>query len=125
MRHAHNTMEIGSSAPSREIRPWSAWLVLCVTIAFALLLPTPTHADQISGRVYDPSGVVMKDRTFTAQRGRDSTITFRTDPSGNFSVYLDAGRYEVHPQNDSSMVGEIKSYNQPVDQDIHLSRSPG
>jgi hypothetical protein len=52
-------------------------------------------------------------------------VEFGTDASGNFSVYLDPGRYTVRSNVNTALQGEIDSYPQPVQQDIHLQRKWG
>jgi len=116
---------IDTLTQARGILPISTsttWIGLCLTIALALFLPVSVSAGAVSGRVYGPDNVPVKDTTFTATPAKGKSVEFRTDPSGNFSVYLDSGRYTVRSSADANLQGEIDSYPQPVQQDIHLQR---
>jgi len=60
--------------------------------------------------------------TFTAGAGKGQAVSFKTDGSGNFSVYLDPGTYTVHPSGDKSLEGVIHGYPQAAQEDIHMKR---
>jgi hypothetical protein len=89
-------------------------LVLCVAV--------PAKSALVSGQVYDKDGNVVRNTTFILQDGGRKPLgkEFATDGSGTYGVYLDPGLYYVQPQNHSELEGEIRSYPQPVHQDIHL-----
>jgi hypothetical protein len=91
-----------------------------VALALLLCFATPARADLISGHVYDPGGRLLPNQTFTVEAGGHRVAQFRTDASGNFSVYLDPGSYTVR-SSDNSLEGQVTSYSQPVQQDIHLN----
>lgn len=99
----------------------TTWSGLCVAIALALFLPVSVSAGAVSGRVYGPDNELVKNTTFTATSAQ-GRVEFSTDASGNFSVYLDSGRYTVKSKADPALQGQIDSYPQPVQQDIHLQR---
>ncbi len=111
-------------APSRGRCPGGTrtiWVSLCLAMAFALGLPPGATADAVSGRVY-LDGTAVTNTTFTARpAARGRAVQFRSDASGNFSVYLDPGRYTVL-SSDGTLEGSVDSYPQPVQQDIHLRR---
>ena len=100
------------------------WTRLCLAIGFALCVPLSATADAVSGRAYGPDGKPVPNATFTARPAKGEAVQFKTDPSGNFSVFLDPGRWTVSPSADATLQGGIDSYPQPVQQDIHLKRKP-
>jgi hypothetical protein len=100
----------------------TTWTGLCLAIALALFLPVSVSAGAVSGRVYGPDNKLVKNTTFTATSAQGRAVEFSTDASGNFSVYLDSGRYTVKSEADPALQGQIDSYPQPVQQDIHLQR---
>jgi hypothetical protein len=100
----------------------TTWTGLCLAIALALFLPVSVSAGAVSGRVYSPDNELVKNTTFTATSVQGKAVEFGTDASGNFSVYLDPGRYTVRSNVNTALQGEIDSYPQPVQQDIHLQR---
>ena len=83
----------------------------------------PAGADGISGRVFGPDGKVLPNAVLTARPEKGPAVDFKTDTSGNFSVFLDPGRYVVSSRADASLEGVIESYSQPVQQDVHLKRA--
>ncbi len=101
---------------------WTAWARLCMVLAFVAGLAVPARADGISGRVYGPDGMPLPNTIFTARPENGAAVDFRTDPSGNFSVFLDPGRYVVSSKADAFLEGVIESYSQPVQQDVHLKK---
>ena len=101
----------------------SALAALWILIAFVFYSPIPTRADAISGKVYGPDGQILKSRSFTVVTPR-GPVEFSTDDSGNFSVYLDPGRYTVRPKDDATLEGLVTSYPQPAREDIHLKKKP-
>ena len=100
----------------------AAWTRLCVSVLFAILFPVSVLADAVSGRVFAPDGKPEPNKTFNAQSAKGQAVAFKSDASGNFSLYLDPGRYTVTSSADSTVEGVIESYPQPVQQDIHLKK---
>ena len=96
---------------------------LGLLLALLTGLAVPASADGISGRVYGPDGKPQPNTAFTARREKSPPVEFLTDASGDFSVYLDQGRYTVSSQADPSLEGVIVSQSQPVQQDIHLKKA--
>ena len=92
-------------------------------LAFVLCLVVSARADFVSGRVYGPDGRIVPETTFTAEAGKGQAITFKTDSSGNFNVYLDPGAYTVYSNADKSMKGVVHGYPQAAKEDIHLKRN--
>ena len=105
----------------RRAIPKSAWTILCLG-AFAFAVPISIMADTVSGRVYGQDGKPASNVTLTAKPTKGDAVEFKTDSSGNFSVYLDPGRYTVTASGDTSLQGLINSYPQPVQQDVHLKK---
>jgi len=103
-------------------RARTTWTSLCLATLLALLAPVCAMADTVSGRVYGQDEKPAANMTFTAKPAKGETVEFKTNASGAFSVYLDAGRYTVSPSADASIQGVINSYPQPVQQDVHLKK---
>lgn len=127
MHRIHIQSATETPTKARRILPISVragWTTPCLAIAFALLFSVSAAAGTVSGRVYDPDGNPVKNTFFTAtaKPARGEPVDFKTDPLGNFSVYLDPGRYIVSPKGDASLQGEIDSYPQPLQQDIRLKK---
>ncbi len=123
------TPRIDISGPSRRAQPGNTgttWAGRLFAIAFTLWLPMSANADFVSGRVYDPGGSVLPNATFVVETGKGEAVNFKTDESGNFSVYLEPGRYTVHPVRDGkpdpSLEGIVESYPQSAHQDIRLKK---
>jgi len=95
---------------------------LSLAMAYVLCLAVSANADFVSGRVYDPNNQPVPNMTFTAGAGKGQAVSFKTDGSGNFSVYLDPGTYTVHPSGDKSLEGVIHGYPQAAQEDIHMKR---
>ena len=95
---------------------------LGLAMAYVLCLAVSANADFVSGRVYDPNNQPVPNMTFTAGAGKGQAVSFKTDGSGNFSVYLDPGTYTVHPSGDKSLEGVIHGYPQAAQEDIHMKR---
>ena len=95
---------------------------LGLAMAYVLCLAVSANADFVSGRVYDPNNQPVPNMTFTAGAGKGQGVSFKTDGSGNFSVYLDPGTYTVHPSGDKSLEGVIHGYPQAAQEDIHMKR---
>ncbi len=95
---------------------------LCLAMLFVLCLTASAIADTVSGRVYGPDAKPLVNATLAAKPAKGDAVEFKTDGAGNFSVYLDPGRYTVSPVKDGDGEAVIDSYPQPVQQDIHLKR---
>ncbi len=91
-------------------------------MAFALCLTAIANADTVSGRVYGPDAKPVINATLTAKPAQGDAVEFKTDGAGNFSVYLDPGRYTVSPIKGGNSEAVIDSFPQPVQQDIHLKK---
>ena len=112
--------------PTRAIRPTGAMTTrssLWLAIAFVLLIPVLAMAGPVSGRIYGPDNMLVRDTTFNAKLAKGGKpVEFKIDSSGYFSVYLDPGRYTVSPKGDDTQHGEVDSTPEPVQQDIHLRK---
>ena len=99
------------------------WTILCLTIAGVIWFSLPASADIVSGRILGADEKPLVNATFTARNAKGEPTTFKTDKSGNFSVYLDPGKYTVSSSTDASLTGVIESFPQPRQQDVHLTRA--
>lgn len=97
------------------------WTRMCLGIAVVLCFAVLAWADFVSGRVFDPDGKILPNATFTAENGSQK-VSFATDKSGNFSVYLERGTYTVHLSADNTVEGVIHGYPQSATEDIHLKK---
>ncbi len=100
----------------------TAWASLCLSIVFALCLAVSASADTVSGRVYGPDAKPVVNATLAAKPANGDAVEFKTDGAGNYSVYLDPGRYTVNPVKDDTVQAVIDSFPQPVQQDRHLKK---
>ncbi len=97
------------------------WTRIWLGIAVVLCLVVSAWADFVSGRVLGPDGKVMPNATLRAEN-KENTVSFTTDNSGNFSVYLEPGTYTVHSSADNTVEGVIHGYPQSATEDIHLKK---
>ena len=104
-----------------KIKP-TAWTTLCFAIAGAIWFALPASADIVSGHVLGPDEKPILNGTFTARNSKGETTMFKTDKSGNFSVYLDPGKFTVSSSADAGLTGVIESFPQPRQQDVHLTK---
>ena len=95
---------------------------LLLLLPLLSLLGGPAAADGISGRVYAPDGKALPNAILTARPEKGPVVDFKTDASGNFSVFLDPGRWVVSVRADASLEGVLESSSQPVQQDVHLKK---
>ncbi len=96
--------------------------ILCLAIAGPIWFSFTAFADIVSGRILGADEKPMVNGTFTARNAKGEATTFKTDKSGNFSVYLDPRKYTVNPSADAALTGVIESFPQPRQQDVHLTR---
>src|SRR2546422_8702568 len=98
------------------------WTILGLAIAGAIWFALPASADIVSGRILGADDKPIVNASFTARNAKGEPTTFKTDKSGNFSVYLDPGKYTVSPSTDAALTGVIESFPQPRQQDVRLTR---
>ena len=98
---------------------------LCLTIAAVLWLSSTLTADVVSGRVLGTDDKPIPTGSFTAKDVKGNATVFKTDKTGNFSVYLDPGMFTVSNAADATVEGVIESYPQPRQQDVHLKKKAG
>src|SRR5437763_1479401 len=90
---------------------WAAGAIL--TIAVALWLPASAMADIVSGRIFGLDEKPILNGSFSAKNAKGEATTFKSDKMGNFSVYLDPGRFTVSSTTDATLTGVIESAPQP------------
>src|SRR5690349_10074634 len=95
---------------------------LCLATGVLILVPLAASADIVSGRILGADEKPIVNGTFTAKDAKGQSTTFKSDPKGNFSVYLDPGKFTVSFSADSSLSGTIESFPQPRQQDVHLTK---
>jgi len=97
-------------------------LGFCMAAVAALILPSLAIADQVSGKVFGPDDKPLGSVTLTAKNAKGEATVIKSDASGNFSVYLDPGKYTVSYAGDATVEGTVEGYPQPFQQDIHLKK---
>jgi hypothetical protein len=98
------------------------WIALCLAITVAIWFSPSASADIVSGRILGLDEKPIVNGTFTARDSKGEAITFKSDKSGNFSVYLDPGKFTVSVSTDTTLTGVIESFPQPRQQDIRLTK---
>ena len=88
-------------------------------------LSRSASADIVSGRVYGLDEKPMATHTLTARDSKGEATTFKTDKAGNFSVYLDPGKFTVSSGADATLTGVIESFPQSRQKDIHMTKVTG
>ena len=116
---------IDTQTQARPILPncrCTTWVISWLAIAFTICFPICATADTVSGHIYGQDKKPVANKTLVARKNGEDGIPFRTDSSGNFSVYLDPGQYTVTPNDDATLQGVINSFPQPVQQDIQMQK---
>jgi len=102
-----------------------AWTTLCLAIAVAIWIPALASADIVSGRIFGLDEKPIANGTFTAKDAKGGTTSIKTNAMGNFSVYLDPGKFTITYSGDATLTGTIESFPQPRQQDVHLKKADG
>jgi hypothetical protein len=101
------------------------WTNLCLIVVIAIGFPLAASADIVSGRIFGLDEKPMVNSTFTAKNAKGEATTFKTDKSGNFSVYLDPGKFTITTSSDATVSGVVESFPQPRQADVHLKKTSG
>jgi hypothetical protein len=101
----------------------TTWITLFLTTILAMWFTAPASADIVSGRVLGPDEKPIADSAFTARNAKGETIMFKSNKSGNFSVYLDPGKFTISSSTDATLTGIIESFPQPRQQDVRLTKA--
>jgi hypothetical protein len=101
------------------------WTPLCLAIAVAIWIPAIASADIVSGRIFGLDEKPIANGTFTAKDAKGGATAIKTNAMGNFSVYLDPGKFTISYSADPTLTGVIESFPQPRQQDVHLKKSDG
>ena len=97
-------------------------IAVILAVVVALCFASSAAADIVSGRVLGTDEKPVANGTFTAKDAKGGTTTFKSDNAGNFSVYLDPGKFTVTSSADATLTGVIESFPQPRQQDVHLTK---
>jgi len=103
----------------------NGWTSLCLAIAVAIWIPAMASADIVSGRIFGLDEKPIPNATFTAKDAKGGSTAIKTNAMGNFSVYLDPGKFTISYSADPTLTGVIESFPQPRQQDVHLKKSDG
>jgi hypothetical protein len=103
----------------------TTWAGAFLAIAVALWLPATAAADIVSGRIFGLDEKPIVSGSFVAKNAKGEATTFKSDKTGNFSVYLDPGKYTVNSTTDATLTGVIDSAPQPKQLDVHLKKAEG
>jgi hypothetical protein len=99
------------------------WIAGCFVIAAALSLPSTALADIVSGRILGLDEKPILNGSFTAKDAKGAMTPFKSNKDGNYSVFLDPGKYTVTFSGDATISGTIESFPQPRQADVHLKKS--
>jgi hypothetical protein len=97
-------------------------IVLFLATIIAIGFAQSAAADIVSGRILGTDEKPIVNGTFTARDAKGEATTFKSDKTGNFSVYLDPGKFTVTSSADATLTGVIESFPQPRQQDVHLTK---
>ena len=106
-------------------RPRVVWTVVCFALAAVLILPAVASADIVSGRVLGVDEKPIANGSFVAKDAKGGTTTFKTNQDGNYSVFLEPGKYTVSYGADATVTGTLESFPQPRQSDIKLKKIEG
>lgn len=101
------------------------WIAVCFVLAAALSLPSIAMADIVSGKVLDANEKPILNGSFTAKDAKGGTTPFKTNKDGNYSVFLEPGKYTVIYAGDATVAGAIESFPQPRQSDVRLKKIEG
>ena len=108
---------------SRHLRIF--WIAVCFVFAAALSLPSTAMADIVSGRILDKDEKPILNGSFTAKDAKGATTPFKSNKDGNYSVFLEPGKYTIIFSGDATVSGTIESFPQPRQADVHLKKTEG
>ena len=117
--------QIMQSSPIVLTNKRKGWTPLCLAIAVAIWIPAIASADIVSGRIFGLDEKPIVNGTFTAKDAKGASTAIKTNAMGNFSVYLDPGKFTISYSADPTLTGVIESFPQPRQQDVHLKKSDG
>src|SRR3954454_15855068 len=100
----------------------TTWISVILVAVLAMCFAPSAAADIVSGRVLGADDKPIVNGTFTAKDTKGETTTFKSDKTGNFSVYLDPGKFTITATADATLTGVIESFPQPRQQDVHLTK---
>ena len=103
----------------------NVWATLFLAIAVSACFSSVASADIVSGRIFGLDEKPIVNGTFTAKDSKGATTPIKTNAMGNFSVYLDPGKFTLSYSADPSLTGVIESFPQPRQQDVHLKKADG
>jgi hypothetical protein len=101
------------------------WIAVCFVLAAALSLPSIAMADIVSGKVLDANEKPILNGSFTAKDAKGGMTPFKTNKDGNYSVFLEPGKYTVIYAGDATVAGAIESFPQPRQSDVRLKKIEG
>lgn len=102
---------------------YSRWTVISVAVAVLLCFSIYAQADLVYGRVYGAGGKFPPGGSFTITNKEDGKVyTVKTDKNKGYSIFLPPGIYSVEfiDKDDTRWEAEIRSVNEPIQQDIYL-----
>jgi hypothetical protein len=82
-------------------------------------------ADIVSGRILGLDEKPILNGSFTAKDAKGGTTPFKSNNEGNYSVFLEPGKYTVSYGGDATLTGTLESFPQPRQFDIRLKKIEG
>src|SRR5437016_879531 len=101
------------------------WIAVCFIVAAALCLPSTARADIVSGRILGLDEKPIANGSFTAKDSKGEATPFKTNKDGNYSVFLEPGKFTVSYSGDATLTGTIESFPQPRQSDVRLKKIEG
>jgi len=101
------------------------WIALCLVMAAVLSLPSPALADIVSGRILGLDDKPIAEGSFTAKDAKGVATPFKSNKDGNYSVFLEPGKYTVTYGGDATLTGTLESFPQPRQLDIRMKKIEG
>ena len=101
------------------------WIAVCLVLAALLSFPSSATADIVSGRILGPDDKPMVEGSFAAKDAKGGTTPFKSNKDGNYSVFLEPGKYTVTSTGDPTLTGVIESFPQPRQFDVRMKKIEG
>jgi len=112
-------------SPIQPFRRRIVWVAACLVLAATLILPSIAIADIVSGKVLGPDDKPILNGSFTAKDAKGGTTPFKSNNDGNYTVFLEPGKYTVTYGADATLTATLESFPQPRQSDIKLKKIEG
>lgn len=118
-----NTNNRFQSPMAGQKRVFAGLLLACVALAVGFPFVVPCEAGIVYGHVSLVGGTFPPQGELTFSEARGNRFNVKTDQKGNYNVVLPPGVYSVtFTQGETTWQGTLRSYPNPVKQDIRMTR---